>query len=160
FESRGRNVARASKADAGARVVPKLDPECRWFRVWNVQSFQGCWRSPPTKTSRAGGVGVLTVMGRISTSAGERLLVDDGKSMSVVVREGVASVRATAHLVRIDFYDDSAPNVGNEQAVALALRIAMPVDAFLRFADEIRSHATNIESLLQRGDSHDVPQNG
>jgi hypothetical protein len=99
-------------------------------------------------------------IGRVSTPAGERVLIDDGKVGPIVLAEGLASLRATAHVVRIDFYDDSAPDTGNEPAVTLALRIAMPVDAFLRFAGEISMHAANIESILQSNTIRDNAPEG
>ena len=90
------------------------------------------------------------IIGKLSTPDGERHLVDAGYGGSVILIEGIAIVRAGEHLVRLDLYDGSASGDEAEESVALVARLALPIDSFIRFADEIRLHADNIRHLLDK----------
>ena len=88
------------------------------------------------------------VLGKIDTADGPRLLVDRGHSGPAILVEGLARLGASHQLVRLDLFADDARLVEGQQSAEIVARLAMPLDAFLSFADTLALHADGIRKAL------------
>lgn len=96
----------------------------------------------------------MDILGAVSTPTGERLIVDPGDAGSPTLVSGIANVRASSHMVRIDLYAEDRTLSDGRPAVVLCHRLAFEIDDFLRLADEFATHAAGIRKSLDLRPPH------
>ncbi len=88
------------------------------------------------------------VLGKINTANGPRLLVDRGHVGPALFVEGLARLGASHQVVRLDLFADDAQVIDGQHSAEIVARLAMPLDAFLIFADALAEHAAGIRKAL------------
>ena len=96
----------------------------------------------------------MDILGAVSTATGERLIVDPGDAGPPSLVSGIANVRASSHLVRVDLYAEERTLSDGRPAVVLCQRLAFEMDDFLRLADEFAAHAVGIRKSLDLSPPH------